>query len=363
MAVTWQKLNELSSSTPTLDDLVPTLDLANPTLLRKTTWQLVRNLFASYFDTVYATITSLSWKADVSTTLLGYGITNAYTKTETDVYNPDFYKYSIVRTVASGNLIVSIKNYEGNDPTPTKPVKVQIGWVVRSITSALSVTNVAWYNWLNLGSNELATKETDIFVYLVWRSWESTVRLTSARFPNATIYNDFNSDALNEKWNLWNFVSPVSNDPVVNIGRFNAILSAGAGYTWSIPATSMIINSPIYETRWLYSTPSLTWSGTAPTGGTTTFMKYRINGSTIEFLSSKRIMTAWVSNTILDISLPFWTILAWWSEYMPAYWWFSTDITPNSSTVILWYISSSIARITANSINATAYYISWIMPI
>ena len=39
----------------------------------------------------------------------------------------DLYKYSIVRTVASNNLTVALKNYEGNDPTPTKPVKVQIG--------------------------------------------------------------------------------------------------------------------------------------------------------------------------------------------------------------------------------------------
>lgn len=52
----------------------------------------------------------------------------------------DFYKYSIVRTVASGNMTVALKNYEGNDPTSTKPVKIQIGDTVRTITSALSYT-------------------------------------------------------------------------------------------------------------------------------------------------------------------------------------------------------------------------------
>ncbi len=43
-----------------------------------------------------------------------------------------------MRTVASGNLTVALKNYEGNDPTSAKPVKVQIGGVVYTITSALN---------------------------------------------------------------------------------------------------------------------------------------------------------------------------------------------------------------------------------
>ena len=55
----------------------------------------------------------------------------------------DFYQYSIVRTVASGNLTVALKNYEGNDPTATKPVKIMIGGVVRTITGALSATDNA----------------------------------------------------------------------------------------------------------------------------------------------------------------------------------------------------------------------------
>jgi hypothetical protein len=52
----------------------------------------------------------------------------------------DFYQYSIVRTVSGGNLTVALKNYEGNDPTPSVPVKIMIGGVVRTITSALNVS-------------------------------------------------------------------------------------------------------------------------------------------------------------------------------------------------------------------------------
>ena len=67
-------------------------------------------------------------------------VTGAFAKYSGDA---DFYQYSIVRTVASGNLTVALKNYEGNDPTATKPVKIMIGGVVRTITSALSATDNA----------------------------------------------------------------------------------------------------------------------------------------------------------------------------------------------------------------------------
>jgi hypothetical protein len=35
------------------------------------------------------------------------------------------------------------------------------------------------------------------------------------------------------------------------IGRFNATLSASASFNWSVPATSVVVNRPIYETRLL----------------------------------------------------------------------------------------------------------------
>jgi len=175
-------------------------------------------------------------------------VTGAFAKYSGDA---DFYQYSISRTVASGNLTVSLLNYEWNTPTTTKPVKIMIWGVVRTISSVLSFTNVAWFNWWNSWSAELATKEIDWFCYFVWRSWENAVKLTASRYPSATTYWDFSLDSLNEKWNLWNFGSPVSTDNVTNIWRFNAILSGGAGYTWSIPATSVIVNSPIYSTRTL----------------------------------------------------------------------------------------------------------------
>ena len=198
---------------------------------------------------------------------------NAYALT-----TPAFWQYSISRTVSTWNMTVAVKNYLGNDPSPTVPIYVMIGGVMRTITSALSFTNSAWFNWWYTWSTELATKEVDWFCYFVWRTGESTVKLTASRIPYATIYWDFNTaDATTEKGNLGNFGSPISTDPVVNIGRFNAILSAGAWYTWSIPATSVVINSPTIFTRTIQW-----WSQTWWTANNLLFY-YTVNWDRVDF--------------------------------------------------------------------------------
>lgn len=208
----------------------------------------------------------------------------------------DVYQYSISRTVSSWNITVALKNYAWNDPTTTAPVKIMIGGVLRTVTSAISFTNVAGFNWWNTGSTELATKEVDWFVYAIWRSGESLVKITASRFSYATVYWDFNSDALNEKWNLWNFGSPVSTDNVVLIGRFNATLSAWSWYTWSIPTTSIIENKPVRETRMLQW-----WSQTGWTTNSLLFY-YKIVWDCLYFSFDAN----WTSNsTSSSITLPF----------------------------------------------------------
>ena len=154
-------------------------------------------------------------------------------------------------TTIQGNLTVALKNYEGNDPTSTKPVKIMIGGVLRTITSALSVIRNSWTNWYNAGSTELATEEIDFFTYIRWNTngaWYA--ELLPARVPSFNLFSDSSGTTTytNEKYlsdtNWWS-----STDPVTNIWRFNATLSAGWAYTWSIPATSVIVNSPIYENQ------------------------------------------------------------------------------------------------------------------
>ena len=70
-----KQVSWLTSSTPTIDDLTISYDNADTSELKKTTWQLVRDLFKTYFDTIYQAVL-VSWtniKTINSTSILGSG--------------------------------------------------------------------------------------------------------------------------------------------------------------------------------------------------------------------------------------------------------------------------------------------------
>lgn len=173
----------------------------------------------------------------------------------------------IVPSVASNNLTVALKGLDGNDPSATNPVYVRINGVVRTITGALSTTDNAGANVYNAGSAELATKEIDYFVYLVYSTVSNAVVMGISRIPYATIASDFSAAVSNEKFSgiYYNGNGVVSNsgDAVVNIGRFAATLSAGPGYTWSVPTftSANLIQRPIFTSRWLSYVPVVSGTG------------------------------------------------------------------------------------------------------
>ena len=169
----------------------------------------------------------------------------------------DLYKYQIVPSISSWNLTVALKNYLWQSPSVTTPVKVQIWDTVRTITSALILTLNSWNNYFNAWSSELATKEIDYFVYIISdMNWSWNVWISISRIPYWITREDFDfTFSSNEKFMNWLYYSAVWTK-VVNIWRFNAILSAWPSYTWSIPATSVIINRPDY---WLKEQESLNY--------------------------------------------------------------------------------------------------------
>lgn len=178
----------------------------------------------------------------------------------------------ITTSVASNNLTVAIKTLAGADPSSSDPVYVRIGNTVRSITSALSVTKNAGTNWAAAGSSELATNEIDWFVYLGYNATDGVV-IGFSRIPCARTYGDFNTTSTNEMYAaISTITNAASTDEYENIGRFNAVLSAGAGYTWSIPATSIVINRPIFETRWLTWVPTIAGYSSKPTNAVYRYM-------------------------------------------------------------------------------------------
>jgi hypothetical protein len=184
----------------------------------------------------------------------------------------------IVPSVTSNNLTVAIKTLAGTDPSVSDPVYVRIGDTVRTITSAISVTKNAGTNWFNAGSSELATKEIDYFVYLGYNATDGVV-IGFSRYPGANQYGDFSATTTNEKYcAISTITNAASTDYYEVIGRFAATLSAGAGYTWSVPTftANNLIQRPIYETRELsiYPQPSGWTLGNGTSDG-----RYKIIGN------------------------------------------------------------------------------------
>ena len=245
------------------------------------------------------------------------------------VSEADFYKYRITTSVASGNLTVTLLNYLGNTPSATVPVKWQDGnGVIRTISSALTVTFNSATNYLNLGSAELATKEADLFVLFQWNTTAVTTNLLVTRFPSANTMADITNSNTGEKWAM-GIVNYNTTDSVVNIGRFNAILSAGAGYTWSIPATSVIINSPILETRKL--SYSATLGGFSTPSVTTGY--YKLIGNELHLLSNEFNGTS--STTAFTFTTPF-AIGSTFTRFFCTNWYDNGIATANTVVEMTW---------------------------
>ena len=230
--------------------------------------------------------------------------------------------WQIVTSVNSWNLTVAIKTLAWTDPSITDPVYCRIGWVVRAITSALSVTRNAWTNWFNAGSSELATKEIDYFVYLI-ESWGSWFDVCFARCSFFNTRSDGSNTTTNEKFLLWSWSPLPSTNKVVNIWRFSAILSAGTWYTWSTPSDwFQVINHHINESKWLdwVPTPWAIWSMTY-SWVTYSYAKYKIVSNSIFFTINWTWTTWWTASKYISSTLPFtsnfplyaWTVVNDWS--------------------------------------------------
>lgn len=219
-------------------------------------------------------------------------------------------------TVASNNLTVAIKTLAGANPSSSDPVYIRINNTVRSLTTSLSVTKNAATNWCNAGSAELATKEIDFTAYIIWNTTPATdiLDIGFSRIPYGTVYSDFSGTTTNERYLAYgNASAPTSTDDVVNIGRFAATLSAGAGYTWSVPTftNTNLIQRPIFETRILTYTAALTWTGgAAPTGGTGLVYSYQVMGNKLYIKGQGYSMTAGTTVTKLVATLPFGALLS-----------------------------------------------------
>jgi len=202
-------------------------------------------------------------------------------------------------TDAAG-ITVAIKTLAGADPSETDPVFVRIGDSVHMLTAALSVAKADGTNWFNAGSTELATKEIDYFVYLGYNATDGVVLGFSRIIGNQ--YSDFSATTTNEKYcAISTITNAASTDYYEVVGRFAATLSAGAGYTWTVPTFTAInlIQRPIYETRWLSWVPVCAYSGGGGSNLTPTNNRatYRIAGTDLSVNTDQSMNAALAAGT------------------------------------------------------------------
>lgn len=211
----------------------------------------------------------------------------------------------IVTSVATSDLTVAIKGIDGNDPSATNPVFVRIGDTVRAITAALSHTLLDATNWFNSGAAILDTNEIDYFVYLGYNATDGVV-IGFARIPYGQKYNDFSTTSTNDNYCAISTITTAgATDQYENIGRFNAILSGTAAFAWSLPATSIVISRPIYETRTLYYDPTFGFTaGAAPSGVGNSTYAYTISGNKCHVIVGTVWSTAGTTVTGCNVPLP-----------------------------------------------------------
>lgn len=190
------------------------------------------------------------------------------TGTPADVYfTPDDLKnylsgeYTISVTVSANDLIVALKDKDGNDPSASSPVVVKIGSTRRAVTAPLSVTLADATSWMGLGGAMFATLEQDQFAYLGYNTTDGVVIGTS-RIPFANKYSDFSTTNTDEDYcAISTITNAAATDPYVVVGRFAATLSAaGTSHVWTVPTFTPenLIQRPIFNTRILSFVPQFT---------------------------------------------------------------------------------------------------------
>jgi len=211
-------------------------------------------------------------------------------------------------SVTSGNLTVALKTLADADPSAGDPVQIQIKGVIHTITSALSLVRNAGTNYLNFGGAEFATMEVDLFAYLWYVEAVDEIRLVAGKRPHFNSINDVSITQTNEDAILANSTADyTATDPLVNIGRFAAALSEGAGYTWTVPTFTEdnLRQEKTLETRLLLWNPQFSASGSMTiTSITSVLGQYRIINRKCEYFIKIAATLAGTANNFILNTLP-----------------------------------------------------------
>ena len=191
-------------------------------------------------------------------------------------------RYKITPSASGGDLTVAITHLDGTTPSATKPLYFKIGGTIRAATAALSITIAAATNWFNAGGTGLATKAVPYFVYVVWDSNSSVIVPTISRKPYFALVSETSGTTTSEN-HVYGHSGFTSTDDLENIGYFEATLSAGAGYTWTVPTftSANLKHAPTMHSNEMSWTPVHSRTGTAYTNAPT------VNNAVYQVISRK----------------------------------------------------------------------------
>jgi hypothetical protein len=303
------KISNLEALTSPADtDEVVIVDKSDTTMAssgtnKKMTWTTIKTQIKSYYDSLETTLTNKTID----------GTANTITNLSLNAPQGFLLNGKIVPSVSSNNLTVALKTLAGTDPSASDPIHIRIGDTIRTITSALAVTKNAGTNWCSAGSSELATKEIDYFVYLGYNATDG-VTIGFSRIPYANLYSDFSATTTNEKYcAISTITNAVAGDTYENVGRFSATLSAGAGYTWTVPTFTSVnlIQRPIFETRMLDWVPTVAGSGSMTISSISfeAVHKYQIRMNQMALNASINFTTGGTASNTVTVTYPFAPIL------------------------------------------------------
>lgn len=206
--------------------------------------------------------------------------------------------------VSSGTLTLSLRTLSGGHPSSSDPVRVRMGDTERVVTAPLSVSAATGTNWCNAGGAELATQEVDYFAYLGYNATDGVV-MGFSRIPYGRSYSDFATGATDARRLVTSSTHAVAADQYRSVGRFTAKLSAGASYTWSLPADTRLVHQPVSSTRWLQFRPVVTAAGSMTISSVGyDIARYRISGDVLEVDVRVNMLTGGTASSIIYLSNP-----------------------------------------------------------
>jgi hypothetical protein len=210
--------------------------------------------------------------------------------------------YKIVPTVAASTLTVSIKHIDGSDPSASNPLFFRVGDVEYSLTSAVAFNlGGGSVNWFSMNTVGVAGNDTDFFLYAIGETGASAgLKFGIARVPFATRMGDLRSTTTSQRYIAGNWANYNTSDPVVLLGRFNATMNTSLNWT---SAGSIVVNYPVYDTRWMSWNPSVTGFSTFSVGNN----HYQVVGENVLWIAR---ISGTSNSTQFTFSLPFAPITA-----------------------------------------------------